>query len=287
MTGFPDEKVLVEAIASELQASFAFASQQTFTAGELQILGPTPVPRMVVIATNIHAQAESLWRACFLATSARIEGAKSVALLAPWIAYGRQDRAAKPGEAPGGLIVAQWLQDAFDHIFTFDAHSARFMNAFRGKLHNIHGSPLLFETLKSATIVVAPDEGARDRAQEAGNLLRLPIAVMQKTRTNGQVSVTLPQESRDWNSQIPLLVDDMTDSGGTLITAASVLKDAGAQSILAFVPHVLRGSVLRSRSEGVINRIEMVYDHEMGSYSPRQLSLLTASLLSSIASLKA
>ncbi len=277
--GFSDEHRLVEQIASDLEVGSKLAEQRTFAAGELQIIGPSALPSTVIIATNIHARPESLWRACFLSTSARSEGATHVHLICPWIAYGRQDRVVTPGEAPGGLLVAHWLREAFDTITTFDAHSAKFIDAFQGKLRNVHGSPLLFDGLREATIVVAPDEGARDRATEAGKLLQLPIAVMKKTRSSGHVSVEIPSEAFDWNKQVPLLVDDMTDSGGTLITAAKVLKAAGAISVLAFVPHVLRGSVLQSRAEGVINRIEMVFDHEALTYAPGQLSLLTKQFL--------
>lgn len=107
----------------------------------------------------------------------------------------------------------------------------------------------------------------------------MPVVVLVKQRINEEVEITLPKTNLTWSEHIPLLVDDMTDTGGTLLTAAYHLKKAGVREILAFVPHVLRGSVLRSKSEGVINRVEMVYDHEQDVYSPGQLSLLTEALV--------
>lgn len=277
--GFVDEQSLVEQITTLLQTTAQYATVGSFAAGELQVTGRLHVTETTIIATSIHAPPESLWRACFLSELVRAAGAKRVILVSPWIAYGRQDRITEMNAAPGGLLVARWLREAFDQIYTFDAHSQRFIDAFNGKLRNLHGSPLLYPSLLHATVVVAPDRGAEARAQAAGALLNLPVAVLTKTRIEQQVTITLPENHvGDWAAETPLLVDDMTDSGGTLITAAKTLKDAGAKEILAFIPHVLRGSVLRSRAEGVINRVETVFDHETATYVPEQLSLLTTQL---------
>lgn len=284
--GFKSEESLVHELGRALKSAVTLASIQLFDAGELHVVGPVKAPSHVVITTNIEADPASLWRACFLAQSARASGAEHVILISPWIAYGRQDRMAEPGEAAGGLLVGKWLSDAFDRIYTFDAHSHRFCESFCGKLQNIHGSPLLFPTLTRATLIIAPDEGAQRRAEAAAQLLGRPFFVLRKRRNSLGVEITLPSTDICWSEAIPLLVDDMTDTGSTVIAAATALKKAGAPEVLAFIPHVLRGKILRSRAEGVINRVEAVFDHETQTYAPGHLSLLAKQFLTDYSCLK-
>lgn len=277
--GFPNESPLVEAVAAAISAPFEFASEERFSAGEWHIRGPRTVPATVLIATNIGEDPQTLFRACLLAESIRRHGATKIVLIAPWIAYGRQDRVCHPGDAPAGLLVGTWLQQSFDKIYTFDAHSESFMKSFGGKIQNVYTNPGAFSAFKAATLVVAPDNGAEERARIAADSLHLPVFILNKTRQDGTVEMELPQGMVSLVGQVPLLVDDMSDTGGTLIAAAKELRLAGASQVYAFIPHALRRQILETKMAGMIDRLECAFDHEAGIYAENQLSLLAQAFL--------
>ncbi len=272
--GFLDEQDLVKTIAAALESSPQFAQEEAFSGGEFHLIGPEKTPERVVIVSNIQETAQSLFRACLLAQTARLQGASHVALIAPWIAYGRQDRVTFAGQSPAGLYVGKTLSTWFDQVYTFDAHSERFIDAFQGCLQNIYADPSLCKSLSAATIVVAPDQGAVERAQHVAQLLKLPATSLLKTRKETAVTTTFQDENIQWSRHVPLLVDDMADSGGTLISAASILRTAGAQQVYAFIPHALRKHLLVEKSNGIIDVIEAAYDHQTHTYAPSQLALL-------------
>ncbi|MBP7134060.1 ribose-phosphate diphosphokinase [Patescibacteria group bacterium] len=272
--GFLDEQDLVKTIAIALESAPQYAQEEAFSGGEFHLIGPEKTPERVVIVTNIQETAQSLFRACLLAQTARLQGAAHVALIAPWIAYGRQDRVTLPGQSPAGIYVGKTLSAWFDRIYTFDAHSQGFIDAFQGSLQNIYADPSLCKSLNTSTIVVAPDQGAIDRAQHVATLLNLPSTSLIKSRHEGVVTTTFQDKGIQWSAHIPLLVDDMADSGGTLISAATILREAGVQKVYAFIPHALRKHLLVEKSKGIIDVIEAAFDHQTHTYAPHQLSLL-------------
>jgi len=264
--GFPNEATLVRRIASSLRAKSCLVKTGVFPAGETWIKGSEETPRDCLVIGSVWEDPASLFRVLLLAESLRATGTKRLFLLAPWIAYGRQDRVVFPGDAPAGLITGRLLSQAFDHIWTLDAHSERFIGSFAGKLTNVLTEPPL-KTRGSFDLVLAPDQGARERASHIAKKLRIPSAALTKTRDGQRVCSCLPRGLEVTNKRI-LLVDDMADSGGTLIVAAELLRQARAKSVAAFVPHALDLKKLQKRTKGKIEPLLTAFDHKTGRLAP-------------------
>lgn len=266
--GFKDEAALVRSAARRLRARPVFAVESRFRAGEISVSESAGHAKRIVIVANITEEASSLFRVLLLAAAARTAGATRVELLAPWIAYGRQDRAASSGEAPAGIILANLLSHAFDRIVTLDAHSDAFIRAFRGRLVNALPGP---KKGMNVDLAVAPDHGAKDRAKRMAKLLGVPFAVIDKQREGDAITSHLAiRESLVQGARV-LLVDDIADSGGTLEAAACVLKSAGARSVSALIKHTVDLRALKSRLRPNVSNVMSVFDHKTNTLDPASL----------------
>lgn len=278
LVGFQDEKRFVSSLAKRLGARPLFASEFTYAAGERALVGPKNPGRHVVVAANIGEEPEALFRALLLAEALRSSGARRVILVAPWIAYGRQDRPTKAGESPAGIIVARLLARAFDRIVTLDAHSERFRRAFSSKLVNVLPPVDLIASKYDA--VAAPDRGAHNRARRFAKAMRMPLVQLVKARRGKTVSVRIEGMPKLASARI-LLIDDMADSGSTLFEAAKALKARGAKQVDAFVTHAIDLAALKRKSRGRLGAVHAAFDHASNTYLITILSLLASTLTSS------
>ncbi len=263
LLGFEDERQLVSTFAKALNTKPVFALETRYRAGELTVRMPDIDSKEVVLVANIDEDPGSTLRVLFAAKALRHTGVKKITLLAPWIAYGRQDRVARPGEVPGGLIIADTLSRLFDKIITLDAHSPMFIKAFRKKLVNVCVAPdkQVQDLLGSIDLVVAADKGASQRAKVCAKALKLPLIILEKQRTNNGVQIQVTQkDGKQLVGKRPLIIDDISDTGGTLVTAASMLREHGALSVAALVSHVPDISLLHARVGGIV-QVEALHDH--------------------------
>jgi len=272
VVGFKDEAGMVREFAKRFKAAISIVQAGKYRAGEMKLSGPAKSPRHVVVVANVWENPESLFRVLLLSHELRHAGAKKVDLVAPWIAYGRQDRATRPGEEPAGLMVGRLLSAMFDKIVTLDAHSQEFRDGFKGKLTNVIPWKDL-ESKDEFDLVAAPDEGATSRASYAAESLGVPFIVIEKVRHGKNVKSKLPAGTKAKGARI-LLVDDMADSGSTLKAAAVALKKAGARSIAATVAHAFDLCRLSRITKKDIREIDCFFDHATGTIAGDALKSL-------------
>ncbi len=269
LIAFKHRPTLAKALAKKLNLKISWAELGGYAAGELKVVAPQKVARQVIVVSDVEEDPVSLVSLLFLAAALRSAGAKRVTLVAPWIAYGRQDRVDKPGQAPAGLVAARVLSQPFDRIITLDAHSPAFIKAFGKKLINLMPNVLI----NNQTLVAAPDRGATERAKRFARALGLPWVVIEKHRGNkGVTSKISKTDLPKVNLAKVLLVDDMADSGGTLVSAAKVLRQAGAKQVEAYVTHVLDMAKLKTALKNKVSPVWTAYDHKS-----HKLSLLILS----------
>lgn len=264
IVGFEDERHLVERFAEEMSMPFFLAQSSKYRAGEFHLTGPDKAPRDTLVFSSVHENPESLFGILLLNDALRRHGAKRTTLIALWMAYGRQDRPSKPGEAPAGLVVAGLLARAFDKIVTLDAHSKDFIQAFDGKLVNVLFEPkeILRAVGSSLDIIAAPDHGARFRAERVADHAGLKSLVLKKTRIKGKVQTFFTGKTPNLTGARILFVDDMADSGSTLIQAAKILKQAGASSVASFVTHAMDCKQLNKNLKPEISQVVCGFDHK-------------------------
>jgi ribose-phosphate pyrophosphokinase len=260
VVGFKDEAALVWSLAKRMSFEPQLVRESSYPAGELAIQVPAKVEKQALLIANIREQPSSLVRALIAVEGLRAAGAKHVTLLAPWIAYGRQDRMAQPGEAPAGNAVARALRNAVHRILTLDAHSPVFVKAFGPVLRNLSPAAAVAKMLEDVDAVAAPDVGAKVRAGAVAKLAKLPVVPLEKTRVGPRVSVR-PTVRVDLRGKRVLLVDDIVDSGGTLLMAARTLRDLGASRVSAFVSHAADLEASRRRLATELEELDAAFDH--------------------------
>lgn len=188
------------------------------------------------------------------ASALRDGGARRVILIAPYLAYMRQDMAFHPGEAVSQRVIGKLLADWFDGVVTVDPHLhriARLEEAIPGiPALALSAAPALVAALEGidpATILVGPDSESRPWVESIARPLGLDLLIGEKVR-HGDRDVTLAIPGIAAVQGRPaLLVDDVASSGVTLAACARLLQAAGAAQVNAVVTHALAAPEDRQR----------------------------------------
>ncbi|MBI4138575.1 ribose-phosphate pyrophosphokinase [Candidatus Uhrbacteria bacterium] len=265
--GLSNDARLVRGTARVFGAAAQIVRPKKYAAGEWTVFTPARIGTDVIVVGNVWEDPVKNFQLFLLIHAAQEAGARNVSLIAPWIAYGRQDRPAHPGEIAAGHVIADLLlATGVRRIVTLDTHSHRFETFFRDRLDNIRPTNAIvrFARSRRITAIAAPDHGAADRAQEVARKLRLPLVQVGKKRL-GPGRVTSHLVSGDPNGARVLLVDDMADTGDTLLNAAAVLRKAGAVSVHAYVSHAFDLARLRkTMKRGGLASLNAAFDHATG-----------------------
>ena len=272
VAGF-DGDVLGRLVARRLGARFISLKTSRYPAGESFVTIRGTISGRVLLVRNIDADPASAWHVSLAGSALKAAGARSVSLLAPWIAYGRQDRSGEAGET-----LAALLRSAFRRIYTVSPHSRMFTKYFRGRLTSISAHELMADVARrrKATAVAAPDAGAKGRAKPVARRLHAPIIVCRKTRTGPGSVRSLGCKGNVRGARI-LFVDDMVDSGGTLRAAAEKLKHMGAVSLGACITHAADPKRIPSAKNLGLAYLVILYPRK-GKPSSEFLGLLAKSV---------
>ncbi len=245
-----------EALARETGALRLAVESKRFADGELyvRLLGPVGNHALVVQSTPT---AESLIELILLQDAARESGAKHVTTVVPYFGYARQDRAFQPGEPLSARAVARAVGAGCDDVVTVDPHKPSLLSHFGVPARMVSAVPQIASVLKSWGVdtVLAPDKGARDRAEEAARLIGAGVDHLEKTRISS-TEVVMKAKALDVRGKRVAIVDDLIASGGTMVTAAKHLKAQGAASVVAACTHGLfTGNALPRLLDGGIDRV--------------------------------
>jgi ribose-phosphate pyrophosphokinase len=180
----------------------------------------------------------------------------------PYFGYARQDRKVKPRVPITAKLVADMITTAgADRVLTMDLHAGQLMGFFNIPVDNLFALPVLMPFLinkygTEGVTIVAPDVGGVERARLfATRMDNAPIAVIDKRRS-GPNMVASMNVVGDVAGQICLIVDDMVDTGGTLIKAADTLLEKGAKSVAACCVHgVLSGDARKRLNDSSISEV--------------------------------
>lgn len=171
----------------------------------------------------------------------------------PYFGYARQDRKVKPRVPITAKLVADMITTAgADRVLTMDLHAGQMMGFFNIPVDNLFALPIMIPYLRSKygvedVTIVAPDVGGVERARFfATRLDNVPIAVIDKRRA-GPNMVASMNVVGDVEGQSCVIVDDMVDTGGTLIKAAETLMEKGAKRVIACCVHPVLSGDARAR----------------------------------------
>ncbi|MDO8639173.1 MAG: ribose-phosphate diphosphokinase, partial [Candidatus Daviesbacteria bacterium] len=194
-----------------------------------------------IILGSISPPAEQLISFLFLSHTLKKERAFKITAFLPYLAYARQDKIKKGESLATSTIGEIFRASHINEVVTVDVHSPQTESLFPLPIYNLSPANLFAKEIKKLGLknpsFVSPDEGAIERTQAVLDALNIKtdISYMRKTRTQVEVTSTLyGHVGRD-----VVVVDDILDTGKTLLACCEILKCAGAKNIYIFVTHGL------------------------------------------------
>jgi ribose-phosphate pyrophosphokinase len=176
--------------------------------------------------------------------------ARRITAVIPYFGYARQDRRPRSTRVPiSAKVVANLLETVgVERLLTMDLHADQIQGFFDIPVDNIYASPVLLSDLKSKAypnlVVVSPDVGGVVRARGLAKRIDVPIAICDKRRERAGESEVM-NVIGDVKGKRCILIDDIVDSGGTLVNAANALLEQGATEVMAYITHgVLTGGAV-------------------------------------------
>jgi ribose-phosphate pyrophosphokinase len=235
-------------------------ARHRFPDGELKLTLPPRLGAEVRILRSLHAPNEKLVELILAARAARELGAREVTLVAPYLAYMRQDSAFRPGEVVSQKIIGRLLADLFDAVVTVDPHLHRIATLSEAvplaRAVALSAAPLIghFVAMRGRNpMLVGPDAESAQWVHVAATYNGLPWTVCRKTR-HGDTEVDVELPTAEIRGRDVVLIDDVASSGHTLAAAARALIDAGAARVDAVVTHAVlapeAGALLKAAGIG-------------------------------------
>jgi len=257
----PGASRFAAALAADLGCACSQLFTRNFPDGETLVRLESDVAGdSVIFAGSLDHPDSKTLPLVFAADAARELGASKVGLVAPYLAYMRQDARFQPGEAISSRSYASLLSSCLDFLVTVDPHLHRW-----GSLNDIYtiatqvvpAAPAIAAWISAnvpSPLVVGPDGESEQWVAHVARLADAPHTVMTKIRRGDRdVGVEL-NDKGPWPGRTPVLVDDIISTGHTLIGAAQALREAGLAAPLCIGVHALFDDVAlaRMRSAGIV-----------------------------------
>lgn len=252
---------LASGIASYLKRPLADVSVTAFPDGEtfVQINENIRGEDVYIIQPTCPPTNHNLMELMIMVDAAKRSSAGRINAVIPFFGYARQDRKDQPRVPITAKLVADLLSAAgVDRVVTMDLHAAQIQGFFNIPVDHLYGKPIVIRELRerfngdcSNLTVVSPDVGGVKMARAYSDALGARLAIVAKHRVSA-TEVEAMQVIGDVEGRDVVLVDDMTETAGTLCAAAEILKKGGANRIFAAVTHAVIGDLGHERIENSV-----------------------------------
>ena len=217
----------------------SFPDGETFVKIEENVRGED----VFIVQSTCHPTNHNLMELFIMMDAVRRASASRITAVLPFYGYARQDRKDQPRVPITAKLVANLLVAAgANRILTMDLHAQQIQGFFDIPVDHLYAAPVMYEYLKKMKlpdlVVVSPDVGGLKMAHAYSQVLEAGLAIVAKRRKSATdiEAMAVIGEIRGRNV---LLVDDLTETAGTLVTASALLKKKGARKIIACVSHAL------------------------------------------------
>ncbi|MFF2387483.1 ribose-phosphate diphosphokinase [Agromyces sp. NPDC058064] len=243
------DPALAAQVAAVLGTELAPTEHRTFASGEIYTRFEVSVRGCDVFVVQSFGPPVNEWlmELLIMLDALKRASAKRVTVVAPYFPYSRQDKKGRGREPISARLVADLLKTAgADRIMSVDLHAAQIQGFFDGPVDHLFAKPVLlrhFEEGLSADdraklTVVSPDMGRVRVADMWADDLGAPLAIIHKRRDPKVANqVTVHEIVGNVDGRVCLLVDDMIDTGGTIVKAAQALKANGAEKVIVAATH--------------------------------------------------
>ncbi|MCA0174684.1 MAG: ribose-phosphate pyrophosphokinase [Proteobacteria bacterium] len=236
--------VLAQEIATHLNAELGKAKVSRFSDGEcdIEIYQNVRARDVFIVQPTCAPTNEHLMELLIMVDALKRASARRISAVIPYFGYARQDRRSRSTRVPISAKVAANLLETVgvERVLTMDLHADQIQGFFDIPVDNIFASPVLLTDVKAKRyqnlMVVSPDVGGVVRARALAKQLDCDLAIIDKRRPKANVSEVM-HVIGDIEGRNCVIMDDMIDTAGTLVKAAEVLKDRGAQRVYAYCTH--------------------------------------------------
>ena len=235
---------LAQEIATHLGVELGRATVGRFSDGEVTVEVQQNVRARDVFVVQPTGQPpnENLMELFIMVDALKRASARRITAVIPYYGYARQDRRPRSTRVPiSAKVVANMLETVgVERVLTMDLHADQIQGFFDIPVDNIYASPVLLSDLKSKNyqdlVVISPDVGGVVRARALAKQLGCELAIIDKRRSKAGVAEVM-HVIGEVDGRTCVVMDDMIDTAGTLVTAASVLKERGARRVYAYCTH--------------------------------------------------
>lgn len=236
---------LAQDIASILEVPLTDMKVSRFADGEIQVKIEESVrgTDAFVIQPTCYPVNDNVMELLIILDALRRASARRVTAVVPYYGYGRQDKKVKPREPITAKLVANLIAGSgADRLLTIDLHAGQIQGFFDKPVDHLSAGPIIAEYLvkmglhDSNIVVVSPDVGGVPRARAMAEAIDSGIAIIAKRRPEPNKSEVM-EIIGDVTGKICVMVDDMIDTGGSLVQGAVALKNRGAKKIYACCTH--------------------------------------------------
>src|SRR5512136_254605 len=241
---------LVQKICDQLGSPLGKSMVSTFSDGEIHVEIDESVRGMdVFVIQSISAPInDNLMELLILIDALKRASAERITAVMPYYGYARQDRKVLPRAPISAKLVADLITTAgASRILTVDLHAGQIQGFFNIPVDHLFAAPVLLEHLKqfkNDVVIVSPDAGGVERARAYAKRLNASLAIIDKRRDSPNVAQVM-NIIGDVSGMSAVLVDDMVDTGGTLVRGAYALIEKGAKEVRACCTHpVLSGRAI-------------------------------------------
>jgi len=254
---------LSKKIAQNLKLKLVNSNIKRFADGEIYVeINENIRGNSIFVIQSISTPAnDNLMELLICIDALRRSSAKNITAVIPYFGYARQDRKVVPRTAISAKLVSNLITDAgANRILSVDLHAGQIQGFFDIPVDNLFATPIFARHIKkniktNNLICVAPDVGGVERARALSRRISVGIAIIDKRRPTPGKSEVMNIVGNVKNKTC-VIVDDIIDSGGTIVNAAKALKDKGAKEVYVYITHaVLSGSAVDKIKKSQIKKL--------------------------------
>lgn len=242
----PASKKLGQEVAELLLVESVPLVFKTYPDGEsyVRLEGTVQNEEVVIVQTLSPPQDTRLVQLVLIADAAKRHGAERITALVPYLAYARQDKVFLEGEAVSVEAVARMFEAAgVDSLVTVNIHEEKVLAKFPFPAKTVSAASLLAEHFKQRgfdeAFALAPDDGALWLAKEAKTVLGGGCGYLEKHRDLHTGQVAMEKKKLDVGRKTVIIFDDVISTGGTITSAAKIMRELGAGKVYAACVHPL------------------------------------------------
>ena len=242
---------LANEVVSELGIPLGKSEVKHFADGEIMVeLGESVRGKHVyIIQSTCNPVSSNLMEVLIAIDACKRASASHITVIMPYFGYARQDRKARPRQPITSKLVASLLETAgANRVITMELHATQIQGFFDIPADDISAISIIGNYFRTKDlgdiVVVSPDHGGVTRARRLAEILHAPIAIIDKRRPKPNVAEAMNLIG-EVDGKTAIIVDDIVDTAGTLVSGIQMLRDKGAKAIYASCVHgVLSGPAI-------------------------------------------